>query len=355
MATITFLSPRRGSGTTTALAAAADALANTKTDVTLIDRTENQDLDTWWPSPLPIDPTPDADMTLVDAHSIEQHDHYVCTVYDPLTTPNIEQWIDELTTTHPNVEVIAAIANRTVAEHRDLILPGNKVVPVKPLPLHLLLHEAALDHQWPLSITAANHHEIMFPALALSTHLTMSLRYAEGTATRDLPIELLRTHQDEHTESEPTHTSTTDLSTAGLGGSSHPPTPIDTSMSPADRINGEISAAEDVANSTLSSQPATATYTRHGVNLPDDVNDHMALIEPTERRHLITAAIATQLASPSFAPVPNDTAHRRVDHFWSDDAHSMVAAAARAFGCAQWRVVSAVLRNHFAQHPPCSQ
>ena len=178
MATITFLSPRRGSGTTTAVAAPASALFQSNAEVRIVDRTANEDFTRWWPSAPPIPERIDSSFVLIDAHEPRSDDNYVVVVYDALTEPEPSQWLSGLLAQHPHLVVIGAIVNRTNESPMTLEIPGRPIVRVKPLPHHHLLHDAALQKRWPLEISALSQHHVRVPTLALGPHILVSLQAA---------------------------------------------------------------------------------------------------------------------------------------------------------------------------------
>ena len=323
MATITFLSPRRGSGTTTAAAAATSSLAQSATKVTVIDRTANEDFSRWWPQPTPDPERIDAELTLIDAHEASDDDTYVIAVYDALTEPDPVSWITAMLDARPHLVVIGAIANRSAQCPTTLTIPGS-TIRVKPLPHHHLFRDAAMAHRWPLDLSAIGLDHINFPTMALAPHINISLMAAEAT---------------------PTKTRTA------------PPTPSNPDPEDAVEVDPVSEQADTiVATPTFDSpddpapeaEEASTELRRKRWSIESDLKAALWEYPTDERREIFATAIRTELARTDFTPSTETLPSTRVraDGKWSSDALDLITDRAKAFACAEYQIVNAALRVH---------
>ena len=302
MARITFLSPRRGTGTTTAIAAATSSLFQTATKVDVIDRTANEDFSRWWPQAPPAPERIDAHLTLIDAHEPDHTDALVIVVYDPLTEPAPGKWISALLTSHPHLTIIGAIANRTVDCPSVLDLPNGTAVRIKPLPNHHLFHDAAMQSRWPLDLPALSQTHITFPTLALGPHINIAVTAAPELQARRLA----------HADSEP--------------------------IAPADEVDAPVAADSEVEE-----------LMRRVWIIPHHLKDALWESEAHTRRTVLKTAIETALADPDFQPAPisSPTSRTRADTKWNAATVEQVEAAAADHDCTEYQIVAAALDRHF--------
>ena len=338
MATITFLSPRRGSGTTTAVAAAASSLTESNAKVEIIDRTANEDFTRWFPNP----PTPpdriDSNYTLIDAHEPRPQDELVFVVYDSLTEPNPSLWLSALLAEHPHLVIIGGIANRTNESPGTLDVPGRPTVRVKPLPLHHLFHDAAKQHRWPLDISALSQQHVRIPTIALSPHIVVSVLAAADFPPVTTPAQPVEPATDvidisDSADVEPDNSIVIEdepIPEPQEPDSEHPPTLLD-----------DLDDLDPDAEPTI----------RKGFSVPVPYRDAMMALESNERRRLLSSLIDTHLST--IKPYdPDDQATRdRLFNYWAQTDTEAIAEAARDHRCKEWQIVTALLAIEFDDLP----
>lgn len=330
MATITFLSPRRGSGTTTAVASVASALYHSSVEVNVVDRTANKDFSRWWPTAPATPERIDDSITLIDAHEPSSDDSFVCLVYDDLTEPNPSLWLATLLGEHPHLVIIGAIINRTTASPAMLDVPGRPTVRVKPLPHHHLLHDAALQGRWLLDISALSSHHVRLPALALGPHIIIALSAAQTFPELTPPTESAPNLPNDDTPP--------DSSTA---------VPIE---SETDDRRTEPVAAAALDNTLPLEEPEEAVLFRTSYSVPNAYRDHMMGQTPAERRQTLAAAVEAHLDSSALAPFDEDDGRKRSRlscRFFEDDVLA-IRASAQQHDCQEWQLVSALLEAHLS-------
>lgn len=345
MATITFLSPRRGSGTTTAVAATASALFHSNAEVRIVDRTANEDFSRWWPAAPPSPERVDSSFTLIDAHEPRPDDCYVYVVYDALTEPDPAQWLSALLDEHPHLVIIGAIVNRTNQSPLKLNVPGRPVVRIKPLPHHHLLHDAALQGRWPLDISALSQHHVRMPTLALGPHLLVSLQAAaqfppntpaptpKAPTPETPPVEAAAAEPD----LEPSDSIDFEDAEHGIEVANRDPDP---------ELAEEAPPAH--AASPLPLPDLDEPTVRKGYSVPTDLHTKMMDVESGDRRQLLSSLIDQHLNT--IVPYDADDASERSRLFnpWLESDTHAIRDYAKEHRCKEWQVVSALLAEHFA-------
>lgn len=347
MAAITFLSPRRGTGTTTAIAAATSSLFQTATHVEVIDRTANEDFTRWWPEAPPEPERVDAHLTLIDAHEPDHTDSLVIVVYDPLTEPAPGKWISALLKSHPHLTIIGAIANRTVDCPSVLDLPNGTAVRIKPLPNHHLFHDAAMQNRWPLDLPALSQTHITFPTLALGPHINIAVTAAPDLQARKAhtaeaepavddtqPIDVIEIIEtDEHDQAEPTDE-------------------VDELDQPDQPDELEASNDEDVEDDAIENNEteiASDELMRRVWVIPHHLKSALWECEAHTRRTVLQTAIEDAFADPEFQPAPTSStsSRTRADTKWNVATVEQVEAAAAQHDCTEYQIVAAALDRYF--------
>ena len=325
MATITFLSPRRGSGTTTAVAAAASALTQSCVQVHIIDRTTNEDFSRWWPTPPPTPERIDSTLTLIDAHEPRPQDTLVLVVYDALTEPNPSLWLSALVAEHPHLVIIGAIINRTNESPGTLDVPGRPTVRVKPLPHHHLLHDAALQHRWPLEISALSQQHVRIPTMALSPHIAVAV----SAAAQFPPLPTPNPVDDADPLNAETHPSPAQI-TDQPEQSPVLDTPQPTALTDLDDIDDDH-------------EPTS----RKGYSVPTQYKKAMLTLDVPGRRRMLSSMVDTHLPNVTPYPADSDVKRARLDSAWAQSDTNAITAAAKRHRCKEWQIVSALLAAQF--------
>lgn len=348
MATITFLSPRRGSGTTTAVAAAASSLTESNAKVEIIDRTANEDFTRWFPNP----PTPperiESTYTLIDAHEPRPEDELVFVVYDSLTEPNPSLWLSALLAEHPHLVIIGGIVNRTNESPGTLDVPGRPTVRVKPLPLHHLFHDAAKQHLWPLEISALSQQHVRIPTIALSPHIIVSVLAAAEFPPITTPAQPDEPETDEPDTDEP------ELDVIDISDSAdmQPDNSIDIVDEPIPESQDPDSEQPSTLLDDLDDLDADLEPTiRKGFSVPTPYRDAMMALEPSDRRRRLSSLVDTHLSTVKECD-PDDPAKRvRLFSAWATSDTDAIAEAARERRCKEWQIVTALLAIEFDGPP----